>query len=90
MDQPRGRAAHDESLAEGSASQIPMQPVTCRPADDSACEQVDDDRQIQPTFAGPDVGNVGVPLLVRLRRCEVLVEQVRSDRPGMMVCPWSA
>src|ERR1700691_4733742 len=52
-------------------------------ADDAPGEQVDDDRQIEPALAGPDVGDVGAPLLVRHGRCEVLVQKVRGDRKGV-------
>ena len=34
--------------------QILLHPVTCRPTDDSTAEQVDDDGQINPIFAGSD------------------------------------
>src|SRR5215213_7892571 len=64
-----------------------MQPVAGCPANDPACEQVDDDGEIQPTFAGPDIGDVGAPLLVGPCCREVLIKQVRRDRPGVMaVC----
>jgi len=36
-----------------------MQPIACCPADDSACEQVDDKGEVQPAFAGPHLGDVG-------------------------------
>jgi hypothetical protein len=39
-----------------------------RPADDTAGEQVDDGGHVEPSLGGPDVGEVGDPLLVR-RRC---------------------
>ena len=61
-----------------------MQPVGCRPADDPAGEQVDDNGEVQPAFAGPHVGDVGTPLPVGPRCREVLIEQVQRDRSGMM------
>src|SRR5271156_2044328 len=36
-----------------------------RPADDTAGEQVDDSRDVEPTFGRPDVREVGYPFLVR-------------------------
>src|SRR5271167_1050473 len=51
---------------------------TCSPG-----EQVDDDGEEEPALAGPDVGDVGAPLLVRPGRCEVLVQKVRGDRKGV-------
>ena len=61
-----------------------MQPVAGGPADDPAGEQVDDDRKVQPTFAGPDVGDVGAPFLVGPGCREVLIEQVWRDRPSVL------
>src|SRR6202171_3817789 len=60
------------------------QTTTTRPPDDTAGEEVDDDGQIQPSFAGPDIGDVCSPLLVRPLGREVLIDDVRRDRPGMM------
>jgi hypothetical protein len=45
--------AHDQGFAQCGESQVAVQPVACRPAHDPACEQVDDNGQVQPTFAGP-------------------------------------
>src|SRR5271156_7189819 len=53
------------------------------PADDAPGEQVDDDGEVEPALAGPHVGDVGAPLLVRRGRCEVLVQKVRGDRKGV-------
>src|SRR3954452_10234775 len=87
MDQPGCRTAHGQSFAQSSESQVAMQPVAGYPANDPACEQVDDDGEIQPAFAGPHVGDVGTPLLVGPCCREVLIKQVRRDRPGVMaVC----
>jgi hypothetical protein len=80
--------AHDQGFAQRGESQVAVQPVACRPAHDPACEQVDDNGQVQPTFAGPHVGDVGAPLLVGPCRREVLVEQVRRDRPSVMLWSW--
>ena len=61
-----------------------MQPIAGGPADDPAGEQVDDDGEVQPPFTRPDVGDVGAPFLVGPGCREVLIEQVRRDRPGVM------
>ena len=66
MDQPGGRTAHGKGFAQGGKSQIAVQPVAGGPADDPAGEQVDDDGKVQPAFAGPDIGDVGAPLLVNM------------------------
>lgn len=47
-----------------------------RPADDAPGEQVDDGRNVGPTFGGPDISEVGDPLLVRGRGLEGAVEDI--------------
>src|ERR1700680_1861565 len=84
VDQPCCRTAHGQGFAQSGESQVAMQPIACCPADDPACEQVDDDGEIQPAFTGPHVGDVGAPLLVGPYCREVLIQQVRRDRPGVM------
>src|SRR3954463_7034290 len=84
MDQPCCRTAHYEGFAQSGESPIAMPPVACCPANDPACEQVDNDGEVQPAFAGPDTGDVGAPLLVGRCCGEVLIEQVRRNRPGMI------
>ena len=53
--------------------------LTGGPADDASGEQVDDDRQIQPAFRRPDIGNVGSPFLVGAISGEILVQHVGGD-----------
>jgi len=84
MDQTGCWTPHDQSFAQSCQGQIAVQTIGHRPADDAAGEQVDDNGQIQPPLAGPDVGDVGGPFLVRSLRREVLVDDVRCDRPGMV------
>ena len=49
--------------------------------------KVQDHRQIQPPFAGPDVAYVASPFLVRLICFEVAIQQVRGDVERMIaVC----
>lgn len=60
-----------------------MQPVADSPADDAAGEEVDDHRQVEPSLPCPDVRDVDAPLLVGCRRGEILVDDVRRDRPGV-------
>jgi hypothetical protein len=52
-----------------------VQAVTDGPANDAAGEQVDDHGQIQPSFAGPDIADIGAPLLIGTLGREVLLEQ---------------
>ena len=54
-DQPGRRTGHGQGFAQSGKSQVAMQPVAGCPADDPACEQVDNDGQLQPAFAGPDI-----------------------------------
>ena len=65
VDQTGCGAPHGKRFSECRKSEVPMQAISHRPADDAAGKQVDDNCQIQPTLAGPDVGDVGGPLLVR-------------------------
>src|ERR1700687_1550365 len=84
VDQPCCRTAHGQGFAQSGESQVAMQPVACCPADDPACEQIDDNGEIQPAFAGPNVGDGGAPLLVGTCCREVLIRQVRRDRPSVV------
>ena len=59
-----GRAPHGDGPAQSRQCQFFVEPIASCPADDAPGEQVDDDRQIEPALAGPDVGDVGAPLLV--------------------------
>jgi len=67
MDQPGCWAAHRKGFAQSGESKVAVQPVAGGPADDPASEQVDDDREVQPTFTGPDIGNIGAPFSRRAR-----------------------
>lgn len=49
VDQPLGRTPHDEGLAQGGERPITVQAITHCPADDVAGEQVDGDRQLEPS-----------------------------------------
>jgi len=55
-----------------------------RPADDFPVEQVENDVQVQPTFARRDIRDVTCPDLVRRRRREVASQQVCGDRHRML------
>src|SRR4051794_40560648 len=84
VDQPCCRTAHGQSFAQSGKSQVAMQPVACCPANDPACEQVDNDGQVQPAFAGQDIGDAGPPFLVRWGCGKALIERVRPTRPGVI------
>ncbi len=57
--------------------------ITHRPSDDLAGCQIEDRGQIQPPFAGCDIGDVGEPDCVWRGCREVLRQQVRRDRQIM-------
>src|SRR4051812_43278704 len=59
MDRPCCRTAHGQGFAQSGESPIARQPVAGCPANHPACEQVDNDGEVQPAFAGPDTGDVG-------------------------------
>ena len=55
-----------------------------RPADHSSREQIDDDRQIEPTLPGPDIRDIGAPNPIGLSCLEFPVEGVLGN--GLVVC----
>ena len=52
--------------------------------------QIQDDGQIQPTLAGPDIANVSSPLLVWRISGEVSIQQVRCNVELVVAAPLSA
>jgi hypothetical protein len=63
---------------------LAVQTIANGPANDLSREQVDDDSKVQPPFAGPDIGDVHAPFLVRSRGGKILIDDVWCDRPGMI------
>ena len=55
---------HQQSLQ----SELRRHARLCRPADDTAREQVDDEALVQPAFMGLDVSDVGSPRPDRAQR----------------------
>src|SRR4051812_3142667 len=53
------------------------------PAHDAATVQIHNGGQVQPSLAGPDIGDVGEPNLIAHGGREVPAEQVRRDREAM-------
>lgn len=84
MDQAYRWATYDNRFSERRQGQVAVQSVTGRAADDAAGEQVDDDGEVQPALYGPNVQGVGAPFLVQTRRDEILIQQVRRYRPGVV------
>ena len=87
MQQAVGLAAAPDRHDEGVGDELGGHASTHRPADHTAREQVDDGRNIEPTLSRPDVGEVGDPLLVRRRRLEGSIEDIRRCHvalPGIL------
>jgi hypothetical protein len=64
-----------------------------RPANDPAAVEVHDGRQMEPSLAGLDVGDVSGPDPVRGRRSKVAIEQIGRDRQVVLAVggpepPW--
>ncbi len=55
-----------------------------RPTRDLTAEQVEDDRQVQPTLVSPEIGDVRTPGLVGARGREVALQQVWRDRQAVI------
>lgn len=58
--------------------------ITHGPTNDHAGAEVDDDRQVEPTFSSRNVRDVCTPFLVGCGRREILLEQVRYNQLGMV------
>ena len=65
MHQFIGSAAPPDRHDQGIGDQIGGHRILHRPADNAPCKQVEHHRKIEPTFGGPDVGEVGDPFSVR-------------------------
>ena len=84
MNESFGRTSHDKSLSQSGECQIAVQPVANGPTDHAAGEQVNDDRQIEPSLPRPDIRDIHAPLRVGRRCREVLVDDVRCDRSAVV------
>ena len=73
-----GVLAGPQPHLEGVEGQVGAQALRQLPADDAAGEHVDDERGVDPAGEGAAVGDVGDPQLVRCRRGEGAVHQVRA------------
>ena len=83
VNEPGWRMPDGDGTTNGRQSQVFMEAVAGPSADDTPGEEIDDDGNIQPTIARPDVGDVGALLLVRSRGREVPVQEVRSHGKGV-------
>src|SRR6266545_4282470 len=84
MNQPGKRSPPEPRHAQGIDHQLLGHPLAHRPADDLAGVEIKHDRQIQPTLARGDIGNVRSPHLIRTLGFKVLVEPVRCHRQRVL------
>ena len=84
QDQPGWGTAPEQGHGQGRHHQLLGDPFRHGPADHGSGIEVQHDRQIQPTFACPQVGDVGHPLLVGTRGGEVLLQPVGCHRQAML------
>src|SRR5882672_3885240 len=82
-DQSRSGFAPPVRRLQRLAHQIGRDSITHRPAYDSAAGQIHDAGQIQPAFAGGDIGDVSHPGLVDSPAIEAPIQHVGSDRLAM-------
>src|SRR5207249_2638938 len=64
--------------------ELPRDPVAQCPANNAAREQVQDDHEVQPALARPEVRDVGHPGRVRCRDRELPIENVGRHREVML------
>ena len=77
--------AQGDRHVQGADRQVFLHTVADGPTDHPTGMEVQNDRQIDPAFARPDIGDVPGPLLVGLARREVLARR----RFGAMLNLWS-
>src|SRR6266542_2850981 len=80
VDQPRRRVPKVQRVSERLEGEGSVIGRACRPAHHAASEEVEHDREIQPSFVGPDVRHVGHPDRVGCLRLELALHDVRSNR----------
>lgn len=79
------RAATPQGHEDRSHDEIGLHPCVHRPADHLAGEEVEDNRQVQPAFLCPNIGDVGAPDVVGTGDIEVLLEPMgchHGQRPA--------
>ena len=81
---PGCRAAPLDRHGERGDGEFGAHVIAHRPADHLAGEQVEDHGQVEPAFAGRDVGDIGQPDLIGPVGDKILVQQVCRHREGML------
>ncbi len=79
-DQPGFRVTPEPCHPQRVDHELLFHPRLHRPAHDLAAEQINDRRQVQPAFAGIDIGDVARPDTVLCARCELKPQEVRRHR----------
>src|SRR5262245_33372820 len=79
MQQGALRSAFTKGVVERLAGEFGPQVIRRGPADDLPRAEIEDGSQIQPTFAGRDVSDIGHPGLIDLVAAELLIERVGSE-----------
>src|SRR5690606_29313420 len=87
MDESGWGIAVSHRSTEGVQRQASVVGGACRPANDCAAEEVENDSQVKPSCTGVYRCDVGHPNLIGTRRREVSLEQVWRDVHGVLrVC----
>src|SRR3954471_22909554 len=73
-----------QSLAQRLKRQLLVQSIADGPADHPPRKQIQHHSEVEPALARPQIGDIRFPLLVRALGREVLLEEIGSDREGMM------
>jgi len=84
MNAPFGWLTQCDRHTKSADCQIPFHTITDGPTDDPPRIKIENDSEIQPALAGPEVGDVPCPFLVWTISREVLIQQVRSDVERMV------
>jgi len=93
VDQSRRRPLALDGHCERFQRDLGMKRLAHRPPDDLACVQIQDGCEIQPTFAGRDVGQVSQPDLADPRGGEIASQSIGRNRVivsavGGACAPW--
>src|SRR5437016_1496144 len=80
MHEPGAGLAMGQGHRQRLDGELPRDPVAQRPADDPAREEVEDDDEVQPALARPEVRDVRDPGRVRRRDRELPIEDVGGYR----------
>ncbi len=83
MHQARRRLPAEPRHGQRIHDDVRRHPELERPADDFPV-QIENDGQVEPALVGSDVGHVGNPYLIRLRRREIPGQQVRRYRQRVL------